>query len=494
MSSKVDPKKAKMDVSSKSKGKVGEWVRHMSSSGKEYYYNVSSHASQWEKPREWLDYEKKYGPVPNTSSSTTKPPYQQVHQSQSHPASQNHQQSERDRMVEQQRERYSGHHHGMPGSAHGSNYPSTSATYSHHSHASSSNSMSSSHTSGQHHSHGHSHSHGHHPQQTGFHGQQQQQQQRHAQHYDGYHERYLTNYGHSSHTVTSSAAHGGSHNNQGGHGQRSAQESTPSSSRQNMGALRDGRKQYEDQNSEDMDISPAENSISPASADSKTLSAGITSTSQQSYDLSRDENKSVDRHRSNNGVRERDRDRDPRSNRESDRGRRDAERGRPREREPRSTDHERSRSHVRDERSQSPWDKDGTPERQDGGESTVGTGMNSMGRLSSLGNDSEMSALAPLPPSLAVYYREDLIQHVKSLTSDPADRQASRLGEELMTSSAIQLSKVSTELKMARSLVRLTDIQATLQEQRILFLREQIRNLEESDKDNSAMLGVETAD
>jgi hypothetical protein len=63
-----------------------------------------------------------------------------------------------------------------------------------------------------------------------------------------------------------------------------------------------------------------------------------------------------------------------------------------------------------------------------------------------------------------------------------------------MTSSAIQLSKVSTELKMARSLVRLTDIQATLQEQRILFLREQIRNLEESDKDNSAMLGVETAD
>ena len=63
-----------------------------------------------------------------------------------------------------------------------------------------------------------------------------------------------------------------------------------------------------------------------------------------------------------------------------------------------------------------------------------------------------------------------------------------------MTTSAIQLSKVSTELKMARSLVRLTDIQATLQEQRILFLREQIRNLEESDKDNSAMLGVESTE
>jgi len=64
-----------------------------------------------------------------------------------------------------------------------------------------------------------------------------------------------------------------------------------------------------------------------------------------------------------------------------------------------------------------------------------------------------------------------------------------------MTTSSIQLSKVSADLKMARSLVRLTDIQATLQEQRILFLRQQIKNLEESDRDSSSsMLGVETGD
>jgi hypothetical protein len=73
--------------------------------------------------------------------------------------------------------------------------------------------------------------------------------------------------------------------------------------------------------------------------------------------------------------------------------------------------------------------------------------------------------------------------------------QANKLSDEIMTTSSIQLSKVSCELKMARSLVRLTDIQATLQEQRILFLRQQIKNLEESDRDHSSsMLGVETGD
>ncbi len=45
----------------------------------------------------------------------------------------------------------------------------------------------------------------------------------------------------------------------------------------------------------------------------------------------------------------------------------------------------------------------------------------------------------------------------------------------------MKLASVSAELKMARSLVRLTDIQATLKEQRILFIREQIRKLEESE-------------
>jgi len=70
--------------------------------------------------------------------------------------------------------------------------------------------------------------------------------------------------------------------------------------------------------------------------------------------------------------------------------------------------------------------------------------------------------------------------------------QANKFNDEIMVSNALQLSRVSVDLKMARSLVRLTDIQATLQEQRILFLRQQIKNLEESDMDNSVRLGVMT--
>merc|ERR1712202_7384 len=47
------------------------------------------------------------------------------------------------------------------------------------------------------------------------------------------------------------------------------------------------------------------------------------------------------------------------------------------------------------------------------------------------------------------------------------------------------ITKVSADLKMARSLVRLAEIQATLQEQRILFLRQQMTDLERVDRPNS---------
>jgi len=44
------------------------------------------------------------------------------------------------------------------------------------------------------------------------------------------------------------------------------------------------------------------------------------------------------------------------------------------------------------------------------------------------------------------------------------------------------ITKVSADLKMARSLVRLAEIQATLQEQRILFLRQQVADLDRVDR------------
>ena len=57
--------------------------------------------------------------------------------------------------------------------------------------------------------------------------------------------------------------------------------------------------------------------------------------------------------------------------------------------------------------------------------------------------------------------------------------------------SHVKLATVSAELKMARSLVRLTDIQATLKEQKILFVREQIRHLEE--KTIQEFIGMDTS-
>uniref|UniRef100_T1JH10 WW domain-containing protein n=1 Tax=Strigamia maritima TaxID=126957 RepID=T1JH10_STRMM len=43
------------------KVQVGDWSEHMSSSGKKYYYNCKTEVSQWEKPKDWLEWEKQQG-------------------------------------------------------------------------------------------------------------------------------------------------------------------------------------------------------------------------------------------------------------------------------------------------------------------------------------------------------------------------------------------------------------------------------------------------
>ena len=118
--------------------------------------------------------------------------------------------------------------------------------------------------------------------------------------------------------------------------------------------------------------------------------------------------------------------------------------------------------------------------------------------VSNLVSSSPLTALKPqvpqLTPSLAKLYKDSLISHVVGWPAESVERAAQRINEDHNNISNLGITQVSAELKMARSLVRLAEIQATLQEQRILFLRQQSLDLETLKTRPASSLAATTAE